>query len=47
MGMITTRNRVVFLPGACQGQAQKLIAVQFTRLAVARQVVWFSYSGRA
>ena len=45
--MITTRNRVVFLSGACQGQAQKLIAVHCTRLAVARQLVWFFYSGRA
>jgi hypothetical protein len=35
------------LPGACQGQAQKLIAVQRTRLAVARQLVWCFYSGRA
>ena len=33
--------------GACHGQAQKLIAVQRTRLAVARQLVWFFYSGRA
>lgn len=39
--MNTTRNRVVFLSRACQRQAQKLIAVQRTRLAVARQVVWF------
>ncbi len=47
MGMITTRNRVVFFARSLPGAGTETDSRPITRLAVARQVAWFFYSGRA